>query len=109
MTPHSEIDQLRQNPEWVAVLAAYRAEQTVQKKLNPEHEGWVSRAKQVRDVENAHLSRIHGKLIAMGLLKFQLAGRTEGVVYQLSTAGRNALEQLESQPTVANDADKSAA
>ena len=37
------------------------------------------------------LSAIHGKLIALGMLKFEIGSRADGVQYQLTTLGRQAL------------------
>ena len=40
------------------------------------------------------MSKIHGKLISHGLLKFELGDRMEGIRYQLSDVARRALKQL---------------
>jgi len=42
-------------------------------------------------VESTQLSRLHGTLIALGFLKFEITGKT-GVQYQLTPAGRQTLE-----------------
>ncbi len=52
---------------------------------------WVSRRNEIEGVPGDQLAPIHGRLIALGLLNFQLQGREEGVVYRLSPEGRQAL------------------
>lgn len=91
----NELDQLRRHPEWQQVLRAYRTEQRVQKKIQPEEEEWVRRLHTISGVAETHLPRIHGKLMAYGLLKFRLAGRADGVLYRVSSAGLEALRILE--------------
>lgn len=84
MTNH-ELEMYDANPEWGLVLQAYsQAQQTVEK-------GWVPRIAGVADVPVERLSAIHGKLIALGMLRFELAGRMEGVLYQLTPLGRQAV------------------
>lgn len=56
---------------------------------------WVPRLTSVEGVESEELSKIHGRLIAYGLLKCDLADRSAGVVYQLTTEARRALASLE--------------
>ena len=56
-----------------------------------EFDGWVSRIHAVEDVPEELLSRIHGKLIALGLLKFDICSRTSGVSYQVTRLGRQML------------------
>lgn len=50
--------------------------------------GWVPRLKSVEGIPDGRLGPLHGKLIALGLLKFQLTGRTSGIIYRLSPEGR---------------------
>jgi hypothetical protein len=67
------------------LLQAYwQAQQRVEK-------GWVPRLAAVAEVPGDQLSAIHGRLIAHGLLRFELAGRSEGVEYQLTPLGRQAV------------------
>ena len=82
-----ERDELDQNPHWRTVLHAYEPRQN----LPPGAEGWIERVQNVDDIEDAALPRIHGQLIALGLLRFQVAGRETGVCYQLSTLGQRLL------------------
>jgi hypothetical protein len=77
-----ELEQFDTHPEWALVLAAYR-----------ESGGgtWLPRQGTVHGVEHAIISPIHGKLIALGMLRCDLGDRVEGLVYQLSQLGRQAL------------------
>lgn len=52
---------------------------------------WVSRLREVDGVPQDHLVPVHGRLIAHGLLQFQLQGREDGVVYRVTAAGRQML------------------
>lgn len=65
---------------------------------------WAPRLTSVASVDSDELSRIHGRLIAYGLLKCDLADRTAGVVYQLTIEARRALAALpEEDAIVASD------
>ena len=83
MTP--ELEMYDSNPEWGVLLAAYR-DAIVAGDLE-----WAPRIALVEGLVPEAVSSIHGKLIAMGMLKFEISGRTEGVQYQLTTLGKQAL------------------
>lgn len=89
-----ELEQLRSHPEWRLVLQAYRDHLDLAKSADAEHDGWLTRLTEIAGVPEAQLPRIHGKLIALDLLRFELAGRTAGVRYQVTSAGRDALANL---------------
>lgn len=55
---------------------------------------WVQRITGLSGIESAELSKIHGCLIAYDLLKCDLAGRSDGMVYQLSSSGRMILSRF---------------
>ena len=57
---------------------------------------WVPRLTSVEGVDSEELSKVHGRLIAYGLLKCDLADRSAGVVYQLTRDARRALASLAS-------------
>ena len=42
-------------------------------------------------VDPAQIAAIHGKLIALGMLKFEIGSRADGVQYQVTPFGRQAL------------------
>ena len=55
---------------------------------------WVQRISHVATIDRVELSKIHGQLIAYGLLKCDLAGRSDGMVYQLTSSGKTVLNRL---------------
>ena len=98
------------------VLAAYSAAQPIVATELDDDEavGWVPRLPIVDHVSAERLAPVHGKLIALGLLRFQLLDRTGGMVYRLSPEGRSALATAlgkdDSPPAEAtDDADEAAA
>lgn len=88
-----EREQLRQNRQWRRVLEAYRHAGAEQK----DADGWLKRLESVDGVAEEQLPRIHGRLIALGLLKFSLAGRQSGICYQLSSSAQRLLDNRELQ------------
>ncbi|HEY3969702.1 MAG TPA: hypothetical protein VGM05_34470 [Planctomycetaceae bacterium] len=80
-----ELEQYDANPDWALLLAAY------QQKIASGSLEWSPRIVEVPGVAAEHLSAIHGKLIALGMLKFEISSRTDGMQYQLTTLGRQAL------------------
>lgn len=85
-----DIIQLRRNPEWRATLQVYHDLQQLRQQT-PDSDGWVARQTEITGIDSAQLSSIHGKLIAFGMLKFDVGGRDVGVQYQLTQQGRRAL------------------
>lgn len=83
---------LERIPEARTLLTAYSAGQATAT------DGWLDRFHEVRGVETGELSRLHGKLIALGLLDFQLSDRTGGMRYQVTPAGFQALREDQGQP-----------
>jgi hypothetical protein len=86
------LHELAASDEWRNVLAAYDHGDAQQKQANPEADGWLPRLRNVDGVETGRLSQLHGRLIALGYLKFELSGKT-GMRYQLSPLGRQSLER----------------
>ncbi|MBI3863888.1 MAG: hypothetical protein HY290_18515 [Planctomycetia bacterium] len=80
-----ELEQYDANPDWGLLLAAY------QRSLAAGPVEWSRRVVDVEGVPADQISAIHGKLIALGMLKFEISSRTDGVQYQLTTLGRQAL------------------
>lgn len=76
--------QLERNPEWRLLLTAYHVRQM----SSPD--GWVDRIFELANLDAEQLSRFHGRLIALGMLEFELGGRNDGMRYQLSTLGKQA-------------------
>jgi hypothetical protein len=52
---------------------------------------WLPRITQLADVDPSTMPALHGRLIALGLLRFELFGRAGGMRYRLSPLGRRAL------------------
>ena len=90
-----EQEQMLENPEWCLVLRHYSQTQVQIKEQDPESDGWIIRQNEVEGVVAEHLPRIHGKLIAFDLLKFQIAGRDSGVFYKVTNSGNKMLPRLE--------------
>ena len=87
MTRHFINDELAtcdEHPDWGLVLQAYRNAQT------DSDLGWIGRLPAVPGVPSDRLSPIHGRLIALGLLRFDLEERSTGLRYQLTPLGRQA-------------------
>ena len=80
-----ELELFDANPEWGLLLAAY------QQRIALESLEWSPRIVDVPGLASEQLSAVHGKLIALGLLKFEIGSRADGVQYQLTTLGRQAL------------------
>jgi hypothetical protein len=58
-----------------------------------ESPGWVPRLSRLDGVEPDRLSALHGKLIALGLLSFEISGKL-GMQYQISPLGRRTLDRV---------------
>lgn len=86
-----ELKELNQTTDWRLMLSAYQSAQEAAKNSEAEFDGWLPRIMSVEGLDDESLPKLHGKLIAFGFLKFQLASRGTGVVYQISPAGREAL------------------
>ncbi len=50
--------------------------------------GWVVRIASIEGVETARMSTLHGRVIALGYLKFQLIDRQVGLRYRLTPSGK---------------------
>ena len=87
-----ELEELESVPEWRSVLAAYRDSSVLARTQSAEFDGWLPRLAALDGLDSAGLSTVHGRLIALGFLRFQIGGRTVGLQYQLAPEGRHALE-----------------
>ena len=100
---------LNQHPEWRHVLQAYRIRQEQAESAGEtDGEVWLPRLAEVDGVPAEKMAAIHGKLIALGWLQFQLQGRNDGVLYRLSADGRRALESAEQVEDETSDLVRSA-
>ena len=93
---------LEDYPNWGLLLEAYALLQAEEPMTiaEPEPEGdqpansgtrWFPRVCALNGIEPEQLSPIHGRLIALGWLRFQLEDAQSGVQYRLSPEGRKAL------------------
>lgn len=64
---------------------------------------WVQRITKLPGIETGELSKIHGRLIAYDLLKCDLAGRSDGMVYQLTASGKTTLGRFGDEAVAAED------
>lgn len=58
-----------------------------------EFDGWLERVNTLPGFTSDDLTTLHGQLIALGFLKFEISGRNVGLRYQISPRGRQALER----------------
>lgn len=64
--------------------------------------GWVARISLIEGVETSQMSMLHGRVIALGYLKFKLIDRQVGLRYRLTPSGKQAaLSRPESVEAVA--------
>lgn len=91
---HPDVELFDAHPEWRPLLAAYQ-EQHSARKLE-----WSPRISEIEGVAADQVSAVHGKLIALGMLKFEIGSRADGVQYQVTTLGRQALLPPESRQFV---------
>lgn len=61
---------------------------------------WLPRVTALEGIEDERLSRIHGRLIALGWLGFDVAGRDVGLRYRMTLDGRRVLDGVVPAPTL---------
>jgi len=86
---------LRAQPQYLLLLSAYREGDERERAAQENFDGWQARIHALDGIEPELMCRIHGKLISLGLLKFELGDRMQGIRYQLSTEARRVFAQLE--------------
>lgn len=79
-------------PTQQQLLHAYQAQAASLKVTTEEFDGWLERIDELSGVDVDQLTGLHGQLIASGMLKFEISGRSVGLKYQLSQQGKKALE-----------------
>ena len=88
---------LDENPEWRLVLEEYqRLIEDSKNHRSDEETGtvWTQRMSHLSEIPPETLQTIHGQLIAMNWLTFQLEGRNAGLLYRITGEGRKALESV---------------
>ena len=98
-----QLDQL--TPQNVQLMQAYTVCAAAARAAEEEFDGWLERINSLPDLTTDCLIRMHGQLIAMGYLKFEISGRNVGLRYQISPKGRQALERAQLAPTTSENDD----
>lgn len=99
-----ELEQLRRNPKWTAILEVYHRFSVQSRERSAEFDGWNPRIYEVPEIPNSELPGIHGKLIAHGFLKFDVTSRDAGIRYQLTPLGKQAINA--GPPSEMEDSDR---
>lgn len=97
---------LRTHPQYLLLLSAYRDGDERARATEENFDGWQSRINSLEGIAPELMCRIHGKLISLGLLKFELGDRMQGIRYQLSTEARRVFSQLEASAVDPRDEDE---
>ena len=93
------------DPQNLQVLEAYRVRAAAAKATTEDFTGWLERIDVLEGLTTKDLTRIHGQLIAIGNLKFEISGRSVGLCYKISDRGRQSLEKAKTAATAAKDND----
>ena len=81
------------NEQNLPILQSYSDRTRTAKAASDEHDGWLDRLESTDDFDADELTRIHGQLIALGMLKFELSNRETGLRYRVSDRGYAALQR----------------
>lgn len=95
-------------PHNLQVMQAYSVKAATAKATLEGFDGWLERIDTLPNLNHEQLTQLHGQLIALGFLKFEISGRSVGLRYQISTKGKQALERAEANGSE-DDADTTAA
>ena len=90
------------------VLRSYAHRSMAAKAAGDEHGGWLDRLELPENPDPEELTRIHGNLIALGMLKFGLTNRQTGLQYRVSERGMSAIENQTAAVTSAATSSESA-
>lgn len=91
--PRIQLDQLSEQN--LQLMQAYSLRTKAARASAEEFDGWLQRIDDLPELSKEVLTRLHGELIALGYLRFEISGRHVGLRYQISTQGRQALERAE--------------
>lgn len=75
------------------VLNCYQMRESAVKAADSEYTGWVDRIMEAGELDRAALTAVHGHLIALGMIRIEFSGRARGLQYQVSPAGRDAVQR----------------
>ena len=87
-----ELDLWQQSPAHETLLSFYLDQDRTLRELRPEYDGWFGRIEEHPQIPREELTAVHGNLIALGYLKVDIANRSSGVRYQITTAGKRQLD-----------------
>lgn len=90
-----ELNLLLEQPVWQQVLDIYCeliAQAGQERGEDEQGTRWAQRIAELSDVDKQELSVIHGQLIALGWLTFQLEDRNSGLMYRITADGKKANE-----------------
>lgn len=96
--------ELNTNPAWLLLLSAYQDAESSSRE-EAEFDGWTPRINNLIGIDQAELCRMHGKLISLGYLKFELGNRLDGIKYQLSTEAVQALRSSDEPDDIESDSE----
>jgi len=83
-------------PCWRQVLQIYLdlTAETVERPLDETGVRWADRIPSLEEIPAEELSIIHGRLIAVGWLKFQFEVGQSGLMYRVTSEGRSQLNRM---------------
>jgi len=81
------------NEQNLPILQSYADRTRTAKAASDEHDGWLDRLESTDDFDAEELTRVHGQLIALGMLKFELSNRQTGLRYRVSERGYATLQR----------------
>ena len=81
------------NTQNLRILQSYADRMRAARAAGAEHDGWLERLESADDTDADQLTRIHGELIALGMLTFELSSRHTGLRYRVSDRGLAAVER----------------
>ena len=91
------------NEQNLQVMQAYALRAATQKATVENFDGWLERINELPNFAKEDLTRLHGQLIALGFLQFEISGSSVGLRYQISTKGKQALDKAMAQNAEEDD------
>ncbi|MEX0725417.1 MAG: hypothetical protein WEB58_23545 [Planctomycetaceae bacterium] len=87
-----ELELWQQTPVNETLLRFYLEHDRLSREIDPAYDGWFSRLTDHSHISADDLTAGHGNLIALGYLKVDIGGRSSGVKYQITPAGKRQLD-----------------
>ena len=92
------------NGQNLLIMQAYAVRAKTKKATEEAFDGWLERLDDAEGVTKEELTTAHGQLIALGFLKFEIAGRA-GLRYQISPRGKTVLENALAKAAQSKESD----